>query len=79
MAGWLLTEFVVSTAFLILAGASLLGLVLTWFMWPTEERASLVHSHEGMDHDHDHLKEFGQNPQHSHPYVIDALHAKWPR
>jgi predicted MFS family arabinose efflux permease len=78
-AGWLLTVLDVNSAFLVLAGLSVIGLMLAYKLWPEDENNALFHRHDDLEAGHEHLEAFGYGKEHSHLYVIDSLHLKWPR
>ena len=78
-AGWLLTVLDVNSAFLLLAGLSVIGLALASKLWPENENSAISHRHDDLEAGHEHLEAFGYGEEHSHLYVIDSLHSKWPR
>ena len=78
-AGWLLTVLDVNSAFLLLAGLSVIGLALASKLWPVNENSAISHRHDDLEAGHEHLEAFGYGEEHSHLYVIDSLHSKWPR
>lgn len=65
-----------SSAFLVLAGLCGVGAVLAFLIWPASDPDQVAHSHPGMAHDDPHLASHG--PEHSHPFVIDERHRRWP-
>ncbi|MET8979307.1 MFS transporter [Streptomyces sp. NPDC004539] len=82
LAGWLGATAGLSTAALALAalagGAALLALRL----WPAHDPARVEHVHHRLTGAHPHLT--GAHPsgagwRHTHDYVIDDLHHRWPR
>ena len=78
-AGWLLTVLDVNSAFLLLAGLSVIGLALASKLWPVNENSAISHRHDDLEAGHEHLEAFGYGEEHGHLYVIDSLHSKWPR
>ena len=69
-------------AFIVLAVLCGLGALLALVVWPAHDPLNLLHSHEGMEPDHEHLNE-GMRPDaagaaHAHPVVIDEHHRRWP-
>ena len=78
-AGWLLTVLDVNSAFLVLAGLSVIGLALASKLWPVNENSAISHRHDDLEAGHEHLEAFGYGEEHGHLYVIDSLHSKWPR
>lgn len=70
-------------AFVVLAALSGLGALLALVVWPAHDPMNLLHHHDGMEPDHEHLNE-GIRPDaagvaHAHPVVIDAHHRRWPK
>lgn len=54
--------------------------MLASFVWPTHDEEKIEHSHEGLSGDHPHIVDNHRaQGKHSHPYVIDDLHQRWPR
>jgi hypothetical protein len=45
-------------------------------LWPADDLAELPHDHPELDPDHPHLA--GHASRHSHIFVIDDLHPRWP-
>ncbi|MGA0542197.1 MFS transporter [Neotabrizicola sp. VNH66] len=59
---------------------SLLCLAATAALWPARDPEELAHSHDDLPADHPHLREgivIG-GTRHSHRFVIDDLHRRWP-
>lgn len=77
LAGWIGAGAGMGAAAAVLAGIGALGLVAVLRIWPALDLAELPHDHSELPPDHPHFAEHG--PQHSHPYVIDDLHRRWPR
>ena len=82
LAGWLGARFGLGVSFAalgVLAGAAVL---LSMRLWPVEDPVELVHSHEALSPEHPHLASHAGNPstngQHSHAFVIDDEHQRWP-
>lgn len=63
-------------AFGALAALGLVGVVLAIWLWPVED-ASTAHTHPELAPDHPHLVTAHSGA--GHDYVIDDLHAHWPR
>jgi predicted MFS family arabinose efflux permease len=59
-----------------LAAAGAAALVAAWRLWPAADPGDLAHDHPDLPSDHPHLA--GQGRLHVHPFVIDALHPRWP-
>jgi MFS family permease len=77
LAGWIGAGAGLTTAALVLAGVGALGLMAVLRIWPAQDASDLVHDHPDLPPDHPHLAEHGA--QHSHSFVIDDLHRRWPR
>lgn len=57
-------------------GAAAVGLA-AWF-WPESDPDEIEHSHADLPLDHPHLAA-GHGGRHAHTFVIDDMHAMWPR
>ena len=82
LAGWLGARFGLGVSFAtlgVLAGAAVL---LSTRLWPVEDPVELVHSHEALSPEHPHLASHAGRKtaegQHSHAFVIDDEHQRWP-
>ncbi|MBO6868530.1 MAG: MFS transporter [Thalassococcus sp.] len=75
LSGWLMTEFGTVPALLVLAGLTVLGLVIAMIVWPAADPVDLPHQHTHLPPDHPHLE---SGVRHSHAYVIDNIHRHWP-
>jgi MFS family permease len=81
VAGWLGAKAGLNASFIalgILAGATTL---LSLWLWPSDDPAEVPHAHDDLDADHAHLKAHAVDAQrrHSHTFVIDDDHQRWPR
>lgn len=76
LAGWIGAGAGLSAAALVLAAIGAVGLAAVLRIWPAEDNAVLPHEHPDLPPDHPHLSETGAN--HSHAFVIDDLHRRWP-
>jgi predicted MFS family arabinose efflux permease len=65
-----------SAAFLVLAVLCGLGAVLALLIWPAHDPANIPHRHDDLPADHPHLVAAGA--EHTHPFVIDEQHRRWP-
>jgi H+ antiporter protein len=66
-------------AFAALAVLAALGTGLAFLLWPSRDPAEVAHSHPDLAPDHLHLAGHASGPGgHSHPYLIDDLHTRWP-
>ncbi|MFN7089062.1 MAG: MFS transporter [Allorhizobium sp.] len=77
LAGWVGAGAGLSFAALILAGIGALGLMAVLRIWPAQDASDLAHDHPDLPPDHPHLTNHG--PRHSHAFVIDEIHLRWPR
>ncbi|TGD62278.1 MFS transporter [Tabrizicola sp. WMC-M-20] len=77
VAGWVGAGAGLSEAALLLAGIGALGLVAVLKIWPAEDDSVLPHDHPDLPPDHPHISQHG--PHHSHAFVIDDLHRRWPK
>jgi MFS family permease len=76
LAGWLGIAAGMPATLLVLGILAALGTALAFLLWPVADPAAVVHEHPDLDPDHPHLS--GGGRRHSHAYVIDDLHARWP-
>ncbi len=76
LAGWVGAGFGMSAAALVLALAGALGLAAVLRLWPATDPDALAHDHPDLAADHPHLRDHGA--EHSHAFVIDDLHRRWP-
>ncbi len=65
-----------SAAFLVLAGLCAFGAGLALLVWPATDPVDLHHSHADLADDDSHLTSGGR--EHSHAFVIDEQHRRWP-
>lgn len=62
-----------------LSAMAILGLVFAWRAWPSQDPDHIEHRHDGLPPDHTHLQQHRtENGAHSHRFVIDELHQRWP-
>lgn len=80
MAGWLGAKAGLSTSFVALGSLACFSVLLAAFLWRGEETAEIPHSRADFPRGHPHLGSGpGSNAEHSHDYVIDDDHPRWPR
>ncbi|MGE0530776.1 MAG: MFS transporter [Hyphomonadaceae bacterium] len=77
VAGYVSASADTSAAFWSLAGLCAVGAITTAVMWPASEDASVEHSHNDLPADHPHLA--ATSGAHTHEYIIDDLHRRWPQ
>lgn len=75
LAGWLQSTFgsALAMAALLLSGG--LGLAVALWIWPRHDPVEVTHSHDDLPADHPHVT---TGHRHSHAFVIDDLHPRWP-
>ncbi|RUM51092.1 MAG: MFS transporter [Marinomonas sp.] len=76
-AGWLGANLDMQSVFIIFAVVALLSILIALRIWPKNDISELHHSHVNLPHDHPHLAQ--GNTQHSHTFIIDDLHSRWPK
>ena len=79
LVGWFSSNVSPSFAFLPMAIIALVALIFSMRIWPKNDLNTLPHTHVGMDPSHEHLKMHNHNGIHEHAFVIDDMHAKWPK
>ncbi|WP_371439528.1 MFS transporter [Polaromonas sp.] len=84
LAGWLGAKFGLTTSFVTLGVVASAAVLLSMRLWPSEDPVELSHRHDNLAAGHPHLAdEPGARPptagrEHSHAYVIDDEHQRWP-
>lgn len=58
---------------------ALVGALIAIVIWPREDPDIVAHRHDDLPADHPHLAEGHAEGEVRHAYVIDDLHAAWPR
>ena len=76
LAGWLGASGMAMTL-IALAALTALGAVLAALLWPADDPEVIAHRHADLAPGHPHLH--GAGVRHSHAFVIDDLHPRWPR
>ena len=81
VAGWLGARAGLDASFLALAVLAGLTTLLSMRLWPQDDPAELAHTHEDLPAVHEHLGSpaVDSGKRHSHAYVIDDEHQRWPR
>lgn len=68
-----------TTTLLVLAALALVGLVAAARVWPRSDPDVVEHEHPELAPDHPHVLEHeAARARHSHGFVIDDLHRRWP-
>ncbi len=65
-------------AFAALAALGIVGVVASARIWPADDSSAVAHAHPELASDHPHVVE-AHNGAAAHDFVIDDLHAHWPR
>jgi H+ antiporter protein len=81
LAGWLGADTTMSTAFFVLAGLALAGVVMALLLWPAIDPDVLWHDHDDLPAAHPHVQDAtrtGKGWRHAHTYVVDDIHSRWP-
>lgn len=76
LAGWLGGTMGMTVTLIALGILAALGTALAVLFWPAADPEVISHNHPELDTHHPHL--VGSGGTHSHPYVIDDLHRRWP-
>jgi len=76
LAGWLGSSAGIQPTLIVLAVLGLVFLIAASRLWPADDPSVIAHSHHDLPRDHPHRAELGA--EHSHRYVIDELHPRWP-
>lgn len=80
LAGWVGAKVSLGIALASLCAMAALGLLFAWRAWPSHDASAIEHRHDDLPADHPHLQEHaGRDGAHSHAYVIDSLHERWPK
>ncbi|MBA3598238.1 MAG: MFS transporter [Methylibium sp.] len=77
LAGWLGAAAGLTTSFIVLAVLAGAAVVLATRLWPKDDPQSLEHRHDDLEPTHPHMAGAAK-PRHSHAYVIDDDHPRWP-
>ncbi|MBA4289568.1 MAG: MFS transporter [Pseudomonas sp.] len=81
LAGWLGAKFGLTTSFVTLGVVASAAVLLSMRLWPSEDPVELSHRHDNLAAGHPHLagtRHPTNGPEHSHAYVIDDEHQRWP-
>ena len=80
LAGWLGAKAGMTASFLALAAVATVAILVAARVWPSVEPAEVLHAHPGLSAADPHLWAGSANAQrqHSHAYVVDDLHTRWP-
>lgn len=79
VAGWLGARAGLDTSFLALGMLSGATTLLSLRLWPSNDPAEVPHTHDDAAAGHRHGPAVDAQGRHSHAYVIDDEHQRWPR
>lgn len=82
LTGWLGAHFEIKIVFVILGSLSFISLCFMLILWPSQDPKIIKHKHDNLHQRHPHLEELLANDEsktHSHVYIIDNEHPKWPK
>ncbi|SEB96254.1 Predicted arabinose efflux permease, MFS family [Nitratireductor aquibiodomus] len=79
LAGWAGAALGLPFTAVILAAVAAVAIGIALAIWPADDPVVLAHTHEDLPADHPHLAGSGRGHRHAHAYVIDDMHAAWPR
>jgi len=65
-------------AFGLAAALALIGTLIAFRIWPTDDPEVLAHNHDDLPLSHPHLIESHPDGRARHAFVIDDLHSSWP-
>ena len=82
LAGWLGAKFGLATSFVALGTVAAAAVLLSMRLWPSDDPVELSHRHDELVEGHPHLAGKADAAdaarEHSHAYVIDDEHQRWP-
>lgn len=82
LAGWLGAKFGLTASFVTLGVVASAALLLSMRLWPAADPLALSHRHDDLVPEHPHLAgeadAASADRRHSHAYVIDDEHQRWP-
>jgi MFS family permease len=84
LAGWLGAKFGLTSSFVTLGVVASAAVLLSMRLWPAEDPVELSHRHDNLAPGHPHLagrsdaRPLATGHEHSHAYVIDDEHQRWP-
>lgn len=82
LAGWLGAKFGLTTSFVTLGVVASAAVLLSMRLWPSTDPGELSHRHDDLAPGHPHLagesEAASADREHTHAYVIDDEHQRWP-
>ncbi|MEO9336347.1 MFS transporter [Mesorhizobium sp. SB112] len=79
LAGWAGASVGLPFVAMLLALLAGLSLAVAMLVWPADDPDSVEHTHDDLPDNHPHLSGIGHGRRHAHAFVIDDMHAVWPR
>ncbi|MBD3892832.1 MFS transporter [Hydrogenophaga sp.] len=83
LAGWLGAQFGQAVVFATLAALAAGAVLLSLRLWPKNDPLEVPHRHDELEPGHPHLGTIAPGQaradEHSHAFVIDDMHPRWPR
>ena len=79
LAGWAGAALGLPFTAVILAAVAAIAIGIALAIWPADDPVVIEHTHDDLPEDHPHLADAGHGHRHAHAYVIDDMHATWPR
>jgi MFS family permease len=76
LAGFVSAGFGIGSAFVMLGALSVVGALSAASLWPVERDHGIAHRHDDLPDDHPHLA--AGRAGHTHAFIIDDLHRRWP-
>lgn len=80
LAGWLGARYSMTVAFLVLGGAAALAVWAAFRVWPSIDLKEIEHEHSNLPEGHVHAvgSPTPNGIRHTHPFVVDDYHPRWP-
>jgi len=80
LAGWLGAHYSMTVAFAVLGGAAALAVWAAFRVWPSIDLTEIEHEHSNLPEGHIHAtgSPTPNGIRHSHPFVVDDYHPRWP-
>ncbi|OWQ91415.1 MFS transporter [Roseateles aquatilis] len=78
VAGWLGARAGLAKSFVVLGGIATIAATLSARLWSRADPKEVAHEHAELDASHAHLQTAEAGQPHSHDFVIDDLHKRWP-
>jgi H+ antiporter protein len=78
VAGWLGARAGLATSFVVLGAIATIAATLSARLWSQADPKEVAHEHAELEPSHEHLSVAQPGQAHSHDFVIDDLHKRWP-